>query len=81
VAHLWRGTWREPTKTTPPAQIRLGHFLNYYKAKSVELTGFEPVTPSLRKMRSNGCDQGKRRDPQALWGGCGSSDVRCGEAS
>jgi len=26
----------------------------------VELTGFEPVTPSLRKMRSNPCDQGKQ---------------------
>ena len=25
---------------------------------SVELTGFEPVAPSLRKMRSNCCDQG-----------------------
>ena len=24
----------------------------------VELTGFEPVAPSLRKMRSNGSDQG-----------------------
>ena len=31
-----------------------------YKAKSVELTGFEPVAPSLRKMRTKRSEQGKR---------------------
>ena len=46
----------------------------------VELTGFEPVTPSLRKMRSKRCDQGKRHSMAGLWGGCGASDVRQCEA-
>jgi hypothetical protein len=32
----------------------------------VELTGFEPVTPSLRKMWSNRCDQVKRYAPAVL---------------
>ena len=45
----------------------------------VELTGFEPVTPSLRKMRSNRFDQGTRLALVGLWGGCGPSDVRGGE--
>jgi hypothetical protein len=45
----------------------------------VELTGFEPVTPSLRKMRSDPSDQGKRPLLVGLWGGCGPSDVRHGE--
>lgn len=42
---------------------------------SVELTGFELVTPSLRSMQSNHCDQGQRR-PSHLWRGCGTSPVR-----
>ena len=42
----------------------------------MELTGFEPVTPSLRKMWSESPDQGKRRLIAGLWGGCGPSDVR-----
>jgi hypothetical protein len=58
VAHLWSGVWRVRPKTLPQAQIRLGHFVNEYKAKSVELTGFEPVAPSLRNMRSDVRDQG-----------------------
>ena len=37
----------------------------------VELTGLEPVTPSLRKMRSKVSDQGIRHAPAVLWGGCG----------
>jgi len=45
----------------------------------VELTGFEPVTPSLRRMWSEPSDQGKRRSTICLWGGCGASDVRHGE--
>jgi hypothetical protein len=45
----------------------------------VELTGFEPVTPSLRKMRSKRSDQAKRPPIQGLWGGCGASDVSPGE--
>ena len=47
----------------------------------VELTGFEPVAPSLRKMRSNTCDQGKRQPLAGLWGGCGTSGVRHRETS
>jgi len=58
------------------ARIRLGHFVNYYKAKSVELTGFEPVAPSLRKMWSKRCDEGKQGVLKALWRGCGTSGVR-----
>ena len=42
----------------------------------VELTGFEPVTSSLRKMRSKASDQGKRHGLAGLWRGCGASDVR-----
>ena len=45
----------------------------------VELTGFELVTPSLRKMQSKPCDQGKRGVLAGLWGGCGTSVVRGGE--
>jgi hypothetical protein len=33
----------------------------------VELTGFEPVTPSLRKMQSKLFDQGKRYIVARLW--------------
>jgi hypothetical protein len=57
-------------------RVRLGHFVNYYKTKSVELTGFEPVTPSLRKMWSKPSDQGKRGPFAGLWAGCGPSHVR-----
>ena len=42
----------------------------------MELTGFEPVTPSLRKMRSKRCDQAIQHMLTGLWGGCGASDVR-----
>ena len=41
----------------------------------MELAGFEPVTPSLRKMRSKPSDQGKRPCLVGLWGGRGASDV------
>ena len=41
----------------------------------MELTGFEPVTPSLRKMRSQPSDQEKRHTVRILWGGRGASDV------
>jgi len=78
VAHLWsgeRGVARM-AETPPRAQIRLGHFIKRYKAKSVELTGFEPVTPSLRKMQSNHSDQGKQHDLAGLWSGCGTGHVR-----
>jgi len=46
-----------------------------WPGRLVELTGFEPVTPSLRKMRSNGVDLGQRHPQSGLWGGCGASDV------
>ena len=46
----------------------------------MELTGFEPVTPSLRKMRSKPSDLGKQVHNAGLWGGCGASDVRCRES-
>jgi len=46
----------------------------------VELTGFEPVTPSLRKMQSNSFDQGFHGSLVGLWDGCGASDVRQREA-
>ena len=42
----------------------------------MELTGFEPVTPSLRKMRSNRFDQGTWPSTPGLWPGCGASHVR-----
>jgi hypothetical protein len=42
----------------------------------VKLEGFEPPTPSLRKMWSRRCDLGKRHPFMVLWGGCGVSDVR-----
>ena len=47
----------------------------------MELTGFEPVAPSLRKMRSKRSDQGKRYVIAVLWSGCGASLVRQGEIS
>jgi hypothetical protein len=79
VAHLWRGTGRAGPKMPQIAQIILGRFLNYYKAKSVELTGFEPVTPSLRKMRSKRSDQAFQGEIAVLWRGCGTSHARCRE--
>jgi len=42
----------------------------------VNLTGFEPVTPSLRKMQSKPSDQEKRHPIPGLWRGCGTSVVR-----
>lgn len=42
----------------------------------MELTGFEPVTFSLRKMWSNSCDQGFCSDNRCLWRSCGTSVVR-----
>jgi hypothetical protein len=45
----------------------------------VELTGFEPVAPSLRKMRSKSSDQGKRHPLEVLWSVCGTSGVSRGE--
>ena len=47
----------------------------------VELTGFEPVTPSLRKMWSRPSDQAKQYAFTGLWGSCGASDVRHSEIS
>ena len=52
-----------------------------WPGNSVELTGFEPVTPSLRKMWSEPPDQGKWHRISRLWGGCGASHVRQREAS
>jgi len=49
------------------------------QGRLVELTGFEPVTPSLRKMWSKRCYQATRRASVVLWGGCGPRDVRPGE--
>ena len=66
-------------ETPPRAQIRLGHFIKRCKAKSAELTGFEPVTPALRKMRSKRSDLGKRTTSRVLWSGCGASEVRLRE--
>jgi len=45
----------------------------------VELAGFEPAAFSLRKMRSNRSDQGKRYALAGLWRDCGASGVRRGE--
>jgi hypothetical protein len=42
----------------------------------VEVTGFEPVTTSLRKTRLKPSDQGKRHASGVLWRGCGASGVR-----
>ena len=48
----------------------------------MELTGFEPVTSSLRKMQSKPSDQGFRRtESEVLWRDCGTSEVRRGETS
>jgi hypothetical protein len=45
---------------------------NYYKAKPVlELAGFEPVTPSLRKMRSNLLTRGFRVNTRSCGAGVG----------
>jgi hypothetical protein len=43
------------------------------------LGGFEPPTPSLRRMPSNRCYQGKRRAFTVWWGSRGASHVRRGE--
>ena len=45
----------------------------------MELTGFEPPTPSLRKMRSKPSDQGERTPMQfveRLWGERRGEEVR-----
>ncbi len=47
----------------------------------MELTGFEPVTPSLRKMRSKPSDQEFYSRSKGLWSDCGASDVRRSEMS
>ena len=75
VAHLWSGVGRAPPKTLTRARMGPGHFVNECQAKSVELTGFEPVAPSLRKMCSNCADQGNGLRFPGLWSGCGASDV------
>jgi hypothetical protein len=51
----------------------VSHYRSVTWAFIVELTGFEPVTPSLRKMQSDASDQGKRLDLACLWRGCGPS--------
>ena len=75
--------WRvAPTaENRSSCQIRLGQFSNEYKAKSVELIGFEPTTPSLRKMRSKRSDQGFWTHSGSLWRACGTSEVRPGETA
>ena len=45
----------------------------------MELTGFEPVTSSLRKMQSKPSDQEIWLKIAVLWRGCGTSHVRRGE--
>ena len=50
-------------------RLRAGTFV-------VELTGFEPVAPSLRKTRTKRCDLGFQAHLRVLWRGCGTSDVR-----
>ena len=60
----------------PRAGNEEGRILQIGQDENVELTGFEPVTPSLRKMWSNTSDQGKRLPLTGLWSGCGTSDVR-----
>ena len=46
----------------------------------MELIGFEPTTPSLRKMWSKRCDQAIQPSVTGLWGDCGASDVRLRQA-
>jgi len=48
---------------------------------NVELTGFEPVTPSLRKMPSQRCDQGVCSHSGSLGRGSGTSVARPGETA
>ena len=45
----------------------------------VELRGFEPLTPSLRKMWSKSSDQEERHSLVVLWGSCGASHARLSE--
>jgi hypothetical protein len=77
--HTWgagvRRVW--PDSSSGPSEARA--FCQLVQGELVELTGFEPVTPSLRKMRSKRCDQGERPSCTSLWGGCGASDVRQGK--
>lgn len=40
----------------------------------MERGGFEPPTPSWRKMHSDRCDLGKRLALRVLWSGCGAND-------
>jgi hypothetical protein len=42
----------------------------------MELAGFEPAAPSLRKMRSKPSDQGELPLIPGLWSSCGASHVR-----
>jgi len=66
--------------TRPETRMRHSYrTLRVGTSRNVELTGFEPVTPSLRKMRSNRADQGKRYALAGLWRDCGASGVRRGE--
>jgi len=55
--------------------LRTGHADIALTRRLVELTGFEPVAPSLRKVRSKLSDQGKRLSISVLWRGCGTRDA------
>ena len=50
VGHLWSGRVAQEAEIPPSSPDQTPNFVNEYKAKSAELTGFEPVAPSLRKM-------------------------------
>ena len=61
MAHLWSDVCaRTGRKPLLGAVLRLELFIKRYKAKSVQLTGFEPVAPSLRQMWPRHSDQGER---------------------
>ena len=81
VARLWRGVWRVRPKMPLIAQEPARAFCQQGQGEIVELTGFEPVTPSLRKIRSKTSDQEKRYVIAVLWSGCGAIPVRQGEIS
>jgi len=65
------------TKTEQAAAFEIAD--NALTRAFVELTGFEPVTPSLRTMRSKRRYQGEHFVRVGLWRGCGTSGVNSTE--
>ena len=78
MAGLWSGVWarfgENPLEADSAPTI-----CPLVQGETVELTGFQTVTSSLRKMRSKASvTRGNRDNWAGLGSACGSSDVRCG---